>query len=268
MTFAHVRSRCETGCRSTSVARPSSRNRVRGRRAREWRARGAVGATSRPRSADAVTLVVVSPHLDDAALSMRHALAANPGSVVATVCTWVPPESFGVTGWDALTGATSSHACMLRRCEEDARGVALLGGRHIHLNLRDQQYGPRSFEDVVTAIEWLISQSADGSRFCGPAGIGHGDHVQVADAFLEAVQRKGLSECWRYEELPYRSEGHDVASRLASVPESIWTQSEVDLGRGDPAVAEAGLQAYRSQLPLLEARPYRDPERYWRLHAR
>lgn len=74
------------------------------------------------------TVVVVSPHFDDAALGAAHLLTSYPGSTVITVLGGRPPSyPDEVTPWDAAGGFASGDDVVGARQEEDRAAVASMG---------------------------------------------------------------------------------------------------------------------------------------------
>lgn len=115
-------------------------------------------------------IVVVSPHLDDAAFScgtMISAAALSSTVVIVTVCDGEEPRRL-----------------------EDIGACAILGASHIHLGYPE---GVQCAQ-IKTALDETILK---GDVVFGPVGIRHPDHIETAAAC------EGLAH-YRYEELPYR----------------------------------------------------------------
>ena len=200
-------------------------------------------------------LLVISPHLDDAVLSLRHSLAGRPGSVVATVCTQVPDGSEVLSSWDAVCGFGSSQQAMLARIEEDFAALGFLG----------QSYGDLDEDAVTSALEVLLTECSD-LPAVGPFGILHKDHLLIGTAFRTAATRVGRSAVWLYEDVPYRKEqsAFDRRRSRQRVRREGWWLERANIGRSDPAVAELALQAYKSQLPRLGRRSRGVRQVVWR----
>jgi LmbE family N-acetylglucosaminyl deacetylase len=222
------------------------------------------------------TLLVVSPHLDDAVLSAGGLIAAAASLghpvVVATVFAGSPTapvtsqfgrsllEAWGLGEADPMAG----------RRAEDLRATAELGARAVHLPLLDALFrrdssGAHLYEDVTdvfsgfpargdpaiesarTALDEIVGD-VQPALVIGPMGIGgHVDHVLVRD--VVAALRPQKSHLLSYEDLPYASA--DVAievglnrglSPIAVLFEGHWT-----------AKARA-VVAYASQLPAVSWR--------------
>jgi hypothetical protein len=81
--------------------------------------------------------VVVSPHLDDAVLSVYGQL--GPETTVVTVLAGLPPEGY-LSDWDRQSGATDSRARTAERREEDRRALGRSAAVPVHLDFPDRQY--------------------------------------------------------------------------------------------------------------------------------
>jgi LmbE family N-acetylglucosaminyl deacetylase len=138
-----------------------------------------------------VKLLVVSPHFDDAVLSVGAAMCARARAgtdvVVATVCTGVQKQS---------------------RVDEDANAAAIIGARTVHVGLADaplRGIKPKELceidDDVAFAVEVAdalrpLVQSAD--EVWGPLGVGrHVDHRATYSALVQ------LGCTTFYEDRPY-----------------------------------------------------------------
>ena len=211
-------------------------------------------------------LLVFSPHLDDAVLSARRALAARPGSIIATVCTARPEGRAVLTDWDRDSGFTSSWGCMSARLEEDARAVALVGATQQLMGFLDGQYGRRRDDDVTAAMARLIHSKLDSHVPGAPLGMIHPDHVAVADNFLDAPSVTGLESFILYEEVPYRASrrSNEVrAQRFSKLFERRWQPSLVEVLESSNRTTDAALACYASQLPLLDAAGVDATETWW-----
>lgn len=140
-----------------------------------------------------MTLFVVSPHLDDAALSVGAAIAAQTARgrdvVVVSVC--------------SVVGAPN-------RVVEDRAAIAALGARHVHLGLLDAPLrgvveswaglcDSDDDDDFAAAIaERLRPVLVDATEVWGPLAVGgHIDHRATSSAL------HGLGHFTAYEERPY-----------------------------------------------------------------
>lgn len=198
--------------------------------------------TDLPRPLASAPLLVVSPHLDDAALSCAALLGREQPADVLTVFAGDPdPPRQG--SWDRTTGfANSADSMPARRAEERA---AFAGSRHrLHLlDLLEGQHlpGPRPAADgerIAAAVMRWYDRTGSGVVAL-PAGAGltpgrlrarlrriagarswptqHPDHLFTRDAALGVLVPLVDVQLVLYEEFPYSCAkgAADVASRLA-----------------------------------------------------
>jgi hypothetical protein len=169
-------------------------------------------------------LVIVSPHLDDAAASLGATIAALSAAevnvVVATVCSLTVDR---------------------RRIDEDIAAVATLGAAHVHLGLPDAPL--RGYEETWGGLVDVVDDEAftqhvaealarvvQGAVVWGPLGVGgHVDHR----ATTQALWRLGCRTM--YEERPYARQTGAV--RAAWQRRNAAIVDEVDPIDVDEAVA-------------------------------
>ena len=242
-------------------------------------------------------LLLVSPHLDDAALSCA-ALIERPEPIdVLTVFAGEPdPPRQG--SWDNLTGFPSSRHSMAARRDEDA--AAFSGTPHSMrtMSLLELQYhdvSSRASEDAAIIADALGAWADDGGgtvalpagagrrrsrlrarieRTIGPRGgtLPHEDHVFLRDAGLAALVRRRDVTMLLYEELPYAWGGR--AERAVADAARPWGLNPAEIRLPVDRIAKARrIGAYASQVPHFwgDGRRLDDPdalppvERYWRL---
>ena len=187
-------------------------------------------------------LVVVSPHIDDAVLSVGAAIshAARKGSRV-TVLTVLAgdPESTAPAGeWDRSSGFGSAGEAAVARRAEDASACARLGARPVWLPYRDDQYERGGTdEEIRTAVQGTV-----GSSFVLLPGfpLEHPDHRWLNELLQPAfpAEQRGL-----YVEQPYASERGDS-------PGPGWRFLRAGFGDRRRKLAASG--AYESQLGPLD----------------
>lgn len=212
--------------------------------------------------------LVISPHLDDAALSCGGALAvwaaAGERPAVVTICAGRPAGEltafarFQHARWGAAADVVG------RRRAEDARGLARLGATPVWLDQLDCIYRGERYtteeaifgpiapdeaalpEQIAAAVAALWAATARATLYA-PLGLGnHVDH-QLARAAGERLQARGLPVAW-YEELPYAARPGGAAQRraLTAGRRAELVPIGAVLARKIAAVAE-----YASQLPVL-----------------
>lgn len=221
---------------------------------------------------------VLSPHLDDVALSCSLLLAASPGSSVITVFAGGPPSVRPLTTWDRLARYFPDGADVAGvRRGEDISACALLRAKPVHLTFWDRQYrndlygyqGPdeNGLRDAITAD--LLRREPTGYWLI-PLGLGHPDHRLTAEVGLTLAEQ-GAGEFYLYEELPYAAElKSEVAERKRYLAERGFVLKEdptIDIA-DDRRLKSAVIRCHASQRRPLRRRVWRarnEPERVWKL---
>jgi LmbE family N-acetylglucosaminyl deacetylase len=227
---------------------------------------------------------VVSPHLDDAALSCSLLLAANPGSYVTTVFAAGPESVRPLTRWDrgAKYFPEGADVTGVRR-GEDISATALVRATAIHLSYWDRQYRNECYgyqgltdEELPGAIAATLAScrpQASAAAWVIPLGLGHPDHRLVAEAALILAGREP-GDVFLYEELPYAAEDvSEVAARKRYFAEhGLELEDDVTVGiAADRALKAAVLRCHASQRRALRRRirvATRTPERVWKIVRR
>ena len=203
--------------------------------------------------------MVISPHLDDAALSLGATISATAAGgsrvTVLTVLAGDPGSSVPAEEWDASAGfATDGEAARARRLE-DTRACAILGATPAWLAYRDEQYERGADDPTVHAAILEALRGADAVLLPGYP-LTNRDHAWLARLALLAdlpCERVGL-----YVEQPYTwwttGSPVDVAGPIADlVPAELGWERARHRARDTAAKLRACL-AYRSQMPLLGRR--------------
>jgi LmbE family N-acetylglucosaminyl deacetylase len=236
-----------------------------------------VGAAAETTPCTGQRVVVLSPHLDDAVLSLGAAVAR-----------WVA-QGRHVEVWTAFTDAPAGAGPPRRlaafgayrtRTAEDEQALAVLGARGLRLGFAERLWreprpktlaaafvGPRTatgFTCLPRLADVVAALLETGAEVYAPLGIGqHVDHLEVALATLTAARRRGSWDLVRFYEDYYALEErfrrrHPVAARQP-VP---WWQGPslaapaLTLALGLPAAVlpSRGLDRY---LPEVRALPWR-----------
>ncbi len=234
-------------------------------------------------------VAVVSPHMDDAALSCGRLLASLPGAHVVTVFSGGPERVSPLPEWDRLSGAFSpGDDVMGLRVYEDEAALAVVGATGHRLGLWDEQYrqrpprlaryrpgavramrrrldDPRVEDDAVRALA-AIMQDLPARTWVVPLGLWHGDHKKTARACLRLATRpphlgRPAPRFVVYEELPYRLDVPDEIEQAKAgwgvTGLSLEPLAAPDLDNEARAEAKAAMvAAYRSQLPCLGPRAH------------
>lgn len=223
------------------------------------------------------TLGVISPHLDDAALSCGQMLCANPGSHVITVFSSGPSSVRPLPSWDEMSGSfrPGDDVMALRALEDDA-ALAIVGAYGHRLGFWDEQYragppirlarfrplasraaratldDPVLQEQVKDKLREIITSLPVETWFV-PLGLWHGDHKKTAGACLQLACE--IPECrWVvYEELPYRLEvAEEVALARRHISSTGFDIDPLETASSTNALQKRAMVAcYRSQVPCL-----------------
>jgi len=156
-------------------------------------------------------VVVVSPHLDDAVLSLGAGIAqaARAGSEIRVVTVFAndPDSEAPTTDWDREGGFSSAREAATRRREEDALACALVGAIPTWLPYTDDDHGGEPNLDRMRARLGKEIADADADAVLLPGyPLAHPDHALLAGSLLAAppmAARLGL-----YVEQPYAAWRH------------------------------------------------------------
>jgi LmbE family N-acetylglucosaminyl deacetylase len=203
-------------------------------------------------------VVVVSPHLDDAVMSLGATLAqaAQAGAKVEilTVFSDMPSSRAPAGPWDSQCGFRTEGEAATARREEDRLACALLGAEPRWLDFGDECYERRGNDnDIYSAVTSAV-RGADAVLIPG-FPLAHADHASLSNLLL----RRGIN-CRRiglYAEQPYvftqgtTPVGSAVSAPLESVigPPPAWTR--VRTHRMFRRTKYRAVRSYRSQLRHL-----------------
>ena len=230
--------------------------------------------------AQLASIVVVSPHFDDAAMGaglllLRHASTSR--TTVITVLGGRPPAyPDPPTPWDALGGFQAGDDVVAVRQEEDRAAMAVLGAEPVWLDFPDHQYlakrdRPRP-EQVAPALEQAILDAGATSVFA-PMGIANPDHVMTHEAAMIVRDRHPDLAWFCYEDHGYKHLPGILAWRVAKLFRSgRWPTPAIVPVDIDPEPKRKALWCYTSQLPPLQQDHALDnrleanvPEQFWRI---
>lgn len=200
-----------------------------------------VGLPGNAVAIDGAKIVVVSPHLDDAVLSLGATMsrAARHGATVTvlTVLAGDPASSAPAGWWDAQGFRTAGEASAARR-QEDARACSILRVVPRWLPFGDAQYGPVPEEEVVTALRPELEEF---DLILLPGfPLAHQDHALLNRLVLERVEPR--ARVVLYAEQPYYL-------RESLDPPAGWKPAAAALP--DRVTKVRACRAYSSQLELL-----------------
>jgi LmbE family N-acetylglucosaminyl deacetylase len=242
--------------------------------------------------------VVLSPHVDDAALSCWSAIAPSERSLlIVDVCTALP-EAGTLGRWDRMTGARDSRERMAERLEENRDALAAIGREAIGLGFLDAQYRPPDEPlDAPAVLQELADRCPVLGPVLAPVGLGlHPDHVPVRDVAVE-LARRGFAVTL-YADMPYAIEfgwprwvlnGDPVGARANVDAGPYWqgyleavmwpvermAARVVPLPPPEADAKLASLRRYRTQFDALDSAPlgrlsdplWRSREVFWDLRT-
>jgi LmbE family N-acetylglucosaminyl deacetylase len=149
-------------------------------------------------------VTVISPHLDDAILSLgstiAHAAEAGARIDVLTVFGDLPGSNAPASPWDRSCGFLTEGQAASARREEDREACSILGARPRWLNFGSECYERRGTEDDILSAVASVTADADIVLLPG-FPLAHRDHHLLS----ELVLRKGLNgqRLALYVEQPY-----------------------------------------------------------------
>jgi LmbE family N-acetylglucosaminyl deacetylase len=232
-----------------------------------------------PREFDRI--VVVSPHLDDAALGAAHLLHSHGGSTVITVFAGRPPAyPAEPTPWDASGGFKAGDDVAALRRLEDQAALDVLGATPLWLDFVDHQYLEKeqraTAAEVAAVLEKRINEISP-TAVVLPMGLANPDHAVAHEAGLlarETLQSGEPERAWFcYEDGGYKHIPGMLAWRVAKLFHSgLWPTPAMVPVRPDETLKRRAIGCYTSQLPPLREEHALDerlaaqvPEQYWRL---
>lgn len=223
---------------------------------------------------------VISPHMDDAALSCGDLLSDRPGSHVVTVFSGGPAQVRPLPSWDELSGAFKpGDDVMGMRAVEDDAAMGAVGATGHRLDFWDEQYRAgepvrharyrplavrarqRKLDDPVLIrqidekLAGIVAKIGLTTWFV-PLGLWHGDHQKTTGAGLRLAASRPELTWLVYEELPYRKEvPEQVAERMEVLKNGGFSTRPVVAPKRESASAKRAMIAcYRSQVTCLGAR--------------
>lgn len=215
-----------------------------------------------------VRALVVSPHFDDAVLSLGQWLTLHPGTVVATVCSHMPhTDNPLVTDYDTKCGFRDAQHAVLSRRVEDRAALRVMQADRVELGFTDGAYQPARSVNFVEQVESAIRKAAH--RFgpfdvvLGPVGLMHPDHRATAAATARLAQSSSVAVKF-YEELPYRVMFPEtVPAALRLIERELGPLVLAGPHHASLRRKRAAIRAYESQLWALNRRCCYVPERIW-----
>ena len=206
-------------------------------------------------------LVVVSPHLDDAVLSLgatlAHAVESGANVEVLTVFAGNPRSAAPTDDWECKAGFATEGAAAQQRRIEDRSACAILGVAPRWFDISPHPYERReSMEEVVSAV---VAATAGADTVLIPGfPLKHADHASLTHALLShGLNCRSLG---LYAEQPYSFDlratpsGPIPAMPAACVRSGAFTWDHARAQRRHRQLKLRAVQQYQSQLRLLGLR--------------
>jgi LmbE family N-acetylglucosaminyl deacetylase len=192
-------------------------------------------------------IAVLSPHLDDAVLSLGASIAtwtrAGSQVLLVTALAGRPGSSAEPGPWDRASGFDSEGAAAAARRDEDRIACAEVGAVPIWLDFADMQYDRGGDDDTIWAA--IRDAIGDAATVLSPGfPLSHPDH-----AWLGTLAFERRPPAWRfgvYVEQPYAigsGRPRDHLGRLGVEPEFAGIRASWGARRAK----RRALLAYRSQ---------------------
>jgi LmbE family N-acetylglucosaminyl deacetylase len=206
-------------------------------------------------------LVVISPHLDDAILSLgatiAHAVESGAKVEVLTVFAYEPGSAAPTDDWDRKSGfATEGEASQQRRIE-DRDACSLLGVAPRWFDFSASPYRRRASMAEVVATVVAATAGADTILIPG-FPLQHADHAALTNALLShGLNCRSLG---LYAEQPYSFDlsatpaGPVAAMPAAAVRSGAMTWQHARAESRHRKLKLRAVQQYQSQLPQLGLR--------------
>ncbi|MFJ9030137.1 PIG-L deacetylase family protein [Streptomyces sp. NPDC102274] len=210
--------------------------------------------------------VILSPHFDDAVLSLAGLIPALDAPVtVVTAYGGAPRPEQEVSWWDTTCGFSSGGEAHRARVTEDTRACELLGVERVVLGHPDGPYGDGG---PLHEIDTYLAGLTPDTRLLIPLGTNQADHTKVRDRALRVLGELGRPLPLVYADLPYTghlkewgsaetdtalagSEDFGVAYRDIARRYRTRTVHDLTLSDEQWAAKRAAVLCYASQLAPL-----------------
>jgi LmbE family N-acetylglucosaminyl deacetylase len=191
--------------------------------------------------------VVLSPHLDDAVLSVWSVLVAPGDVAVVNVFAGVPEVGLPRRA-DRLVRSADSREQVRARIAEDREALSLAGRTPLNLDFLEEPYRHGEPEPAELEAELADRLPAAASLYAPAAIRGHRDHELVRDVALELGRRDGIPVVL-YADIPYAVHWGWPAWVTGDEPdESLDPEIDWELALGAAPVDRATLVAKVARL--------------------
>ncbi|MDQ2967711.1 MAG: PIG-L family deacetylase [Actinomycetota bacterium] len=193
-------------------------------------------------------IVVISPHPDDAVLSLGAtiATATRAGHSVRVVTVFAGDEAATVEAgpWDSKSGFRSAAEAARARALEDDEACRIVGAEPVRLPYLDKDYERVLVEEEILRV--IVDAVGESDVVLIPAfPLANEDHAWLSTLLLAGLRVDARIAL--YAEQPYAAWAHEVPA--AAQPDREWHAIKA------PALAQAAklraCRAYKSQIPML-----------------
>ncbi|WP_193241682.1 PIG-L deacetylase family protein [Streptomyces phaeolivaceus] len=169
-------------------------------------------------------VVALSPHFDDAVLSVGGLLGDLAGRTLVVTVHGGSPSDDAPSDWDRLCGFASATAASSARGREDRVACGVIGAECAHLPLPDGAYGAPASVDALT--DALRAHVTEDTLVLVPAGVcRHADHHRTRDTALKTLAEMGVGQVWLYADQPYASRsGHWGGPGAETLADEVWRE--------------------------------------------
>jgi len=214
--------------------------------------------------------IVLSPHYDDAVLSLGGFLAQNKNKAVVATFFTQNASTTRETKWDKLSGFASSLESFAKRSVENTNALNLLGVQGLDYSFVDFQYrkvgqsagqSTTTLNELSTSIEELIQKNkSDKINIYGPAFFGdvitHPDHKLLHEAFMEVAKlyaNNSNISFFMYEDFPYiqdynKKNTDSLKSFIEKNDQVSLVPISLKISASDVLLKEQALLKYTSQI--------------------
>jgi LmbE family N-acetylglucosaminyl deacetylase len=201
-------------------------------------------------------IVVVSPHLDDAVLSLGATItaAAHRGASITVLTVFCgDPFSQAPSGpWDLKSGFSTEGEASRARREEDRQACAILGVKPYWLSFGDEQYDRHGDGDRIAAAVTAAIAGADTVLIPGWPLL-NPDHSWLTSRLLG--RRIEIGRLGMYVEQPYTFQSHSSLLGVAEPLQPLFAEprpwQRMPSSKRDRQLKRKAAEMYASQLRQL-----------------
>jgi LmbE family N-acetylglucosaminyl deacetylase len=226
----------------------------------------------KPKKIDPTVIIVLSPHYDDAVLSLGGLLAKHVHpAVVATFFTALPTQATS-TPWDARSGFSSSNDAIPARIQENTQALRMLGAEIKDFGYQDYQYRQHASsteaelqQEIAQDIQALVASYGDKNvEVYAPSiflpDITHPDHALLHRAFKDVAEQypKKNITFYYYEDYPYvqaftKESNISLEKNLENDTGRIFDEIHISLSSEEVSQKQSSLEKYASQSKAFTA---------------